>query len=435
MTLRQRAAQAQHTHFLSKTGHSMRSKELRAKRAKLISDARALINGETVTAEQNAQFDAMMAEADELKARIDRIETAEAAEAELAMQIAARGEVEGRGADEQRDRETQEVRVFGAWLRGGMDNLAGEDRVFALNQARLGTEFRAAQSTQSGQAGGYLVPPLFADQLLVALKGYFTALDLFDEISTASGAPLPWPTNDDTSARAKIIGENTTISTSDLKFGISNVLAYLYATDAVLVPWTLMQDSFLDLDAFLRTALATRFGRTLADDLTVGTGTNMPQGVCTAAGVGATTATVAIGYDDIIDLQHSVDPAYRQGASFMLNDMTFKALRKLKDNEGRPLWSPSIAAGAPDMFSGSPLNINQSMPDIGAGNKAVLFGNFKNYKFRNVKGLSVVRLNERYADALQTAFFGYARFGGGMPGAGTAIKALQTGAAPANGGG
>lgn len=413
----------------------MRSKELRAKRAKLISDARALINGETVTAEQNAQFDAMMAEADELKARIDRIETAEAAEAELAMQIAARGEVEGRGADEQRDRETQEVRVFGAWLRGGMDNLAGEDRVFALNQARLGTEFRAAQSTQSGQAGGYLVPPLFADQLLVALKGYFTALDLFDEISTASGAPLPWPTNDDTSARAKIIGENTTISTSDLKFGISNVLAYLYATDAVLVPWTLMQDSFLDLDAFLRTALATRFGRTLADDLTVGTGTNMPQGVCTAAGVGATTATVAIGYDDIIDLQHSVDPAYRQGASFMLNDMTFKALRKLKDNEGRPLWSPSIAAGAPDMFSGSPLNINQSMPDIGAGNKAVLFGNFKNYKFRNVKGLSVVRLNERYADALQTAFFGYARFGGGMPGAGTAIKALQTGAAPANGGG
>ncbi|WP_249211201.1 phage major capsid protein [Gluconobacter cerinus] len=407
----------------------MRSKELRAKRAKLISDARALINGETVTAEQNTQFDAMMTEADELKARIDRIEAAELAEAELAGQIAARGEQEGRGSDEQRDRETREVRVFGAWLRGGMDNLAGEDRVFALNQARLGTEFRAAQSTQSGQAGGYLVPPLFADQLLVALKGYFTALDLFDEISTASGAPLPWPTNDDTSARAKIIGENTTITTSDLKFGISNVLAYLYATDAVLVPWTLMQDSFLDLDAFLRGALATRFGRTLADDLTMGTGTNMPQGVCTAAGVGATTGTVAIGYDDILDLQHSVDPAYRQGASFMLNDMTFKALRKLKDNEGRPLWSPSIAAGAPDMFAGSPLNINQSMPDIGAGNKAMLFGNFKNYKFRNVKGLSVVRLNERYADALQTAFFGYARFGGGLPGAGTAIKALQTGAA------
>ncbi|MBS1029148.1 phage major capsid protein [Gluconobacter albidus] len=414
--------------FIAKTGIPMRSKELRAKRAKLIADARALINGETVTAEQSAQFDAMMAEADELKARIDRIETADAAEAELVGQIAARGEQEGRGTDEQRDRETQEVRVFGAWLRGGMDNLSGEDRLFAMRQAQLGTELRAAQSTQTGQAGGYLVPPLFENQLLVALKAYFTALDLFDEIPTATGAPLPWPTNDDTSARAKIIGENTTISTSDMKFGISSILAYLYATDAVLVPWTLMQDSFLDLDAFLRGALATRFGRTLADDLTNGTGTNMPQGVCTAAGVGPTTATVAIGYDDILDLQHSVDPAYRQGASFMLNDMTFKALRKLKDNEGRPLWSPSIAAGAPDMFAGSPLNINQSMPDIAAGNKAMLFGNFKNYKFRNVKGLSVVRLNERYADALQTAYFGYARFGGGVPGAGTAIKALQTGA-------
>ena len=411
----------------------MRSKELRAKRAKLIADARALINGETVTAEQNAQFDAMMAEADELKARIDRIETAEAAEAELVGQIAARGEQEGRGTDEQRDRETQEVRVFGAWLRGGMDNLSGEDRVFALNQARLGTEFRAAQSTQTGQTGGYLVPPLFSDQLLVALKAYFTALDLFDEIPTATGAPLPWPTNDDTTARAKIIGENTQIGTSDLKFGISSVLAYLYATDAVLVPWTLMDDSFLDLDAFLRGALSTRFGRTLADDLTNGTGTNMPMGVCTAAGVGITTGTVDIGYDDIIELIHSVDPAYRQNATFMFNDSVHKVLRKLKDLEGRPLWSPAVAAGAPDTFAGYAMNINQSMQGVGAGNKAMLFGNFKNYKFRNVKGLSVVRLNERYADALQTAFFGYARFGGGMPTPGAAIQALQTGTKPAGG--
>ncbi|MBF0888069.1 phage major capsid protein [Gluconobacter cadivus] len=411
----------------------MRSKELRAKRAKLIADARALINGETVTAEQTAQFDAMMAEADELKARIDRIETAEAAEAELVGQIAARGEQEGRSTDEQRDRETQEVRVFGAWLRGGMDNLSGEDRVFALNQARLGTEFRAAQSTQTGQAGGYLVPPLFSDQLLVAMKAYFTALDLFDEIPTATGAPLPWPTNDDTSARAKIIGENTTIGTSDLKFGISSVLAYLYATDAVLVPWTLMDDSFLDLDAFLRSALSTRFGRTLADDLTNGTGTNMPMGVCTAAGVGITTGTVDIGYDDIIELIHSVDPAYRQNATFMFNDSVLKVLRKLKDLEGRPLWSPAVAAGAPDTFAGYAMNINQSMQGVGAGNKAMLFGNFKNYKFRNVKGLSVVRLNERYADALQTAFFGYARFGGGMPTPGAAIQALQTGTKPTGG--
>lgn len=418
----------------------MRSKELRAKRAKLISDASALINGETVTAEQNTQFDAMMTKADELKARIDRIEAAELAEAELAGQIAARGEDEGRGADEQRDRETQEVRVFGAWLRGGMDSLAGEDRLFAARQAQLGMEFRidhsnprAAQSTQTGQAGGYLVPPLFSDQLLIALKAYFTALDLFDEITTATGAALPWPTNDDTASRAKIIGENTTIGTSDLKFGISNVLAYLYATDAVLVPWTLMQDSFLDMDAFLRNALATRFGRSLADDLTNGTGTNMPQGVCTAAGVGATTAEVAIGYDDVIDLIHSVDPAYRQGASFMFNDGTLKVLRKLKDNEGRPLWSPSVVSGAPDTFAGYALNINQSMADVAAGNKAMLFGNFKSYKFRNVKGMSVVRLNERYADSLQTAFFGYGRYGGGLPGAGAAIKALQTGAAGGGG--
>ncbi|MFW7267536.1 phage major capsid protein [Gluconacetobacter sp. Hr-1-5] len=408
-------------------------KNLRAKRAKLIEDARALISTENVTAEQVAQFDAMMAEADGVKAQIDRLERAHAADAELAQQVAARAEREGVSPGQRADEDQRETRVFMSWLRNGMEGVAPDDRIFA--QGRIVTQssnIRNAQSTTPATAGGYLVPPAFAAQLLVALKSYFQALNYFDEVVTDTGADLPWPTNDDTGRRAKIITENTQIGQGTLSFGQTTLKAFLYATDAILVPWTLMQDSFIDLDAFIRQALQTAFGRTLADDLTIGAGGAAgPMGVLTASTVGVTAAAASLVYDDFVDLIHSVDPAYRTGSVFMMNDNSTKALHKLKDTQGRPLWVSSLTAGMPDMFAGYPILINQSMPDIGAGKQPILFGNLKNYKYRMVRDVSIVRLNERYADFLQTGFFGYARFGGGLPSAAQPIKSM---AMPAAGG-
>lgn len=404
----------------------MKSKELRAKRAKLIEDARALTTADTMTEEQATQFDTMMAEADRIKAQIDRIERAENAERTLAEGVAARAAAHGVGTDEQEEAELRQQRVFGAWLRGGINTLSGEDRDYAIQcMTDARSQFKNdTNGTATGPAGGYLVPPAFSGQLLVSLKDYFSSLDLFDEISTGTGADLPWPTNDDTGRRARIIGENTQIGQSDIKFGQSSIKAFLYATDAVLVPWTLMQDSFIDLNAFISSALVTAFGRTLADDLTIGTGNGMPTGVLTAAAVGPTSTGNAIAYDDIMELKHSVNRAYRNGSVFMMNDNTVKSLAKLKDNQGRPLWVPSLTADCPDVLAGFPIAVNESMPDIAPGASPMMFGNMKNYKFRMVKQVSVVRLDERYADYLQTAFFGYARFGGGLPSAASPIQKL-----------
>lgn len=404
----------------------MKSKELRAKRAKLIDDARALTTGDTMTSEQASQFDAMMAEAEQIKAQIDRLERAEDAERTLAQEIANRAEESGISTDAQEDEERRHKRVFASWLMGGINSLTGEDRDFVIKRMSAAkSQFKNdANGTATGPAGGYLVPPAFADQLLVALKDYFSALDMFDEVTTGTGADLPWPTNDDTSRRARIIGENNQIGQSPMAFGQSVLKAFLYATDAVLVPWTLMEDSFIDLDAFITTALGTAFGRTLADDLTNGTGNGMPMGVATAAAAGPTSTGDAIAFEDIMELKHSVNRAYRTGAVFMMNDNTVKSLALLKDNEGRPLWIPSLQVDCPDVLAGFPIAVNESMADVAAGNAPILFGNMKNYKFRVTKQVSIVRLNERYADFLQTGFFGYARFGGGLPSAAQPIKKL-----------
>jgi HK97 family phage major capsid protein len=101
------------------------------------------------------------------------------------------------------------------------------------------------------------------------------------------------------------------------------------------------------------------------------------------------------------------------GAAFMYNDNTLKALRKVKDNDGRFIWQPADArTGEPAQLYGYPYAINQDMPDIGSTNKSVLFGAMQRYVMRRVRTFSTKRLVERYADFHQVGFIGFGRFDG-----------------------
>lgn len=139
----------------------------------------------------------------------------------------------GVSADQQESEEKQQERVFVAWLRGGIDVLNREDRMFAMKRVQAYQD-SFKNDIGTGTGGSYLVPPAFSGQLLVTLKEYFTALNLFDMIETSTGADLPWPTNDDTARRAKIIGENQQINKGDMQFGQISLQAFLYATDPMM---------------------------------------------------------------------------------------------------------------------------------------------------------------------------------------------------------
>ena len=91
----------------------------------------------------------------------------------------------------------------------------------------------------------------------------------------------------------------------------------------------------------------------------------------------------------------------------MFNDTTFKALRKLKDDNDMPIWQPSVSQGAPDSLLGVKYVINQDMANIGASAKSILCGDFSKFIIRMVNDISVLRLTERYADQLAVGFIGY----------------------------
>jgi HK97 family phage major capsid protein len=131
-----------------------------------------------------------------------------------------------------------------------------------------------------------------------------------------------------------------------------------------------------------------------------------------------------------LNVYAALDPAYIDNAVWVMNSTTRAALMGVTDSTGRPLFQPALSSpnGALDMLLGRPVVLNQFQPSIGAGNRAILFGDMnQGYTLRLVKdGLSILRLNERFADTREVGFFGYGRVGGFATDSGThPILALQ----------
>ncbi len=408
----------------------MRSKELRAQRAKLIEDARALISGAVTTPEQNAKFDEMMAEADQLKEQIDRIERADERFAQTQEALRARGERINLDPDQIAQRLALENSTFDTWMRRGERALTTEQH--AVFERR----FQAALGEGTDTAGGYVVGQdnSFMTRIEDAQKAYGGMLDVAFVFDTSGAQPLPVPTDNDTTNTGAIIGENpTSSSTQDVSFGAVTFNGFTYTSKLVLVSNQLLQDAAFDLNGFLTGKLGTRLARIVNTHATTGDGAQKPTGCVTAATLGYTAGgstssgeTASILYDDLVELEHSVDPAYRRNGRFMMADMTLKTIKKLKDGQGRPLWLAGLAGKEPDTINGYPYTLNQDMATPAASAKTMLFGDFSKYYIRRVVGVQVLRLAERYAELNQVGFVAFQRWDANLVDAGThPLKYLQ----------
>jgi HK97 family phage major capsid protein len=303
-------------------------------------------------------------------------------------------------------------RAFDAYMRRGMSQLNQEQRgILERYEAR-------DLSIGTNTAGGYTVPPGFLQRITDAMKAYGGMLNVANVINTDSGQPLVWPTADDTGNVGSILAENNAASTLDVTFGQKTLSAFMYTSGIVKVSYQLLTDSAFDLNAWLPEKFAARIGRAINAHFTTGTGGGtQPSGLVPGLSngkVGATGQTLTVTGDDLIDLIHSIDPAYRNGnGRFMMNDSSVKVVRKLKDTTGQYLWQPGLSQDTPDTILGYPVVINQDMPVMAANAKSIAFGDFNAaYVVRQVTGVQVKRFDERFADALQVGFLSFARFDG-----------------------
>lgn len=300
--------------------------------------------------------------------------------------------------------------------------------MFNLNQdwdqtRRNAYEFRNSLSGQDGTAGGYTKDQTLINNLELAMLAYGGMMQTSEIIRTATGEPLRWPTASDTSNTGRQVGENASHdSGTDPTFGQVEWNAYTFTSDIVKVPNELMTDSVFNLATVLGRMLGERLGRIQNTKYTTGTGAGTAKGITICASAGVTTASsTSIAFDELIDLEHSLDPSRRAmpGVGYMFHDTILKALRKLKDGEGRYLWQAGANTGAPDTLNTYPYTINQDMASsIATAAITVLFGELSAYKIRQVGQIVLRRLDERFADTNQTGFLAFVRGDGNLLDAG-----------------
>ena len=285
--------------------------------------------------------------------------------------------------------------------------------VWASNGTQSRTREFRAQSVGTASAGGYTVPQGFVAELERRMLDFNGPRQVARIIRTSSGNTLPWPTVDDTSNTGADIAENAAVSEQAVTFGEVQLSAYKRTSGAILVSQELLEDTGINLTAELVDLMGERLGRRTAAKYTTGTGSSQEQGVVTGASAGVTTASAtAIAADEIKDLVHSLDPAYRRSGStgFMAHDNVWLAIRKLKDGDSRYLWQDSIQAGQPDRLEGFPVVVNQNMDSsIATGNDTVLFGDFSKFIIRDVNQIRFYRLDELYRANDQTGFMAFLR--------------------------
>lgn len=323
---------------------------------------------------------------------------------------------------------SDEAAALRAMLKGGLSALTPEQR--QAMAARQNPDIQAAMSTTTGSEGGYTVATEFSRQLIEALKAAGSVRSVASNIRTSTGAQMLFPTTDATAEEGELLAQNTTAAVLETAFGQASLDVYKYSSKSIALPFELLQDSMFDIEAYIQNLLRLRLGRIQDRHHVLGTGTSQPRGVVTASAVGKTGTTgqtTSVIYDDLVDLEHSIDPAYRANCRYMMNDSTLKALRKIKDGQNRPIFVPGYETGnpggAPDRLLGREIVINQYMAAMAANAKSILFGDFSKFLIRDVMDVTLFRMTDSaFTLKGQVGFVAFCRSGANMVDNGGAIK-------------
>lgn len=439
------------------------TKGLREQRFKLAEDAKAILakaaeeGREMLRSDEEEQYNRLHVDIDALGRHIDAREKQDELEERLARpsgrkttasspesERAAGTDADGTVALSRLKRgQVESLEAFRTWALAGSDQRPAQEAIdrakrigVDINQRQMVLsmshramrslhepwEYRAAQGVGSGGIGGFTVPDELMQALETAMLTFGGMRQTSTILRTGSGSDLPIPMANDTGNKGAIVAENAATTEQGTTFSQLVLNSYKYSSKYILISVELMQDSAINMAEFLGSALGERIGRITNEHFTTGTGTGQPNGIVTAATLGKqgdSGQSTSITYGHLVDLEHSVDPSYRTGARWMFADSTLKVIKKLVDSQNRPLWSAGLAVREPDTILGYPYTINQDVAAMTASAKSVLFGQLNKYIVRDVRDITLIRLDERFAEYGQVAFLAFSRHDGDLKDAGT----------------
>ena len=380
--------------------------EMRNKRAKAFEAAKAFLEAHAtdgiLSAEDSATYDDMEKSIKKYDEAIGRMERLEAMDAQLSKPVST--PITEKPANAKDDKKT------------GRASDSYKDAFWNQARAKNGSvsyEVRNALQEGVDSEGGYLVPDEFERTLVQSLENETIVRKHATVITTTSGShKIPVVTEKGT---ASWVEEEGIIPDGDDTFGQQQIDAHKVGT-IIKVSEELLNDSAFDLESYFSAEFTRRIGDKEEEAFFTGDGVKKPLGVLADAGgaeIGVTSAaSSAITADEIVDLFYSLKAPYRKNAIWVLNDATIAVVRKLKDENGQYLWQPALHDGGHETLLGKKIYTSPFMPELGAGKKPILFGDFKYYWIGDREGITFRKLSEKYADSGQVGFLATKRLDG-----------------------
>jgi len=326
------------------------------------------------------------------------------------------------------DAEAPHQKAFAAYVRNGEDDgLRG-----------LELEGKAMSTTIAGD-GGYLVDPQTADTIRSVLKSTASIRQIANVVNVdATSYDVLIDTTDVGAGWASETGASAETGTPT----IERITIPLHELSALpKASQRLLDDAAFDIEGWLAGRIADKFSRSEATAFISGDGIDKPKGFLTyASAIAGTEVWGQLGHvvtgtdaafdavdptDAIVDLVYALDAQYRANASFVMNSKTAGQVRKLKDGDGRFLWSDGLAAGEPARLLGYPVLVAEDMPDIASYASAIAFGDFAaGYTIAERPDLRILR--DPFSAKPHVLFYATKRVGGDVSDF-NAIKLLKFG--------
>ncbi|MEO0343562.1 MAG: phage major capsid protein [Pseudomonadota bacterium] len=320
-------------------------------------------------------------------------------------------------------------KAFNAYLRTGDDDAL---RGVALEGKALNTAVAAE--------GGYLVDPQTADHVASVLRASASIRSIASVVQVEASAYDVLV--DHTDIGSGWATETASVAETDTP-AIERISIPLHELSALpKASQRLLDDVAFNIESWLADRIADKFSRAEAESFVDGDGVDKPKGFLTYPTVDdAIWAWGNLGYiatgtdgdfdandpaDVIVDLVYSLDAQYRPRANFVMNSKTAGAVRKMKDKDGRFLWSDGLAAAEPARLMGYPVLIAEDMPDIASDANAIAFGDFgRGYTIAERPDLRILR--DPFSAKPHVLFYATKRVGGDVSDF-KAIKLLKFGA-------
>jgi HK97 family phage major capsid protein len=320
------------------------------------------------------------------QATIDRIET-EISQRDAAIDTAKKMEErEARAVDAARDSfvPSSEVRRDADILRAIAN---GE-----MRSHTFGTEQRTLVPSDS------TVPKSFFDEVFMVARQAGPMLNVAQVINTAGGEQLTIPTLTAYST-ATIKTAGSAIAESEPTFSNVQLNAFKYS---FLVPVAneLLTDAGFDISALIAEQAGNAIGFGINAGLTNGTGTVEPTGIFTTGASAVTGSSAVAGnpsYENLVDLLYALDGQARllPGIGWLMNKTGLAAVRKVKDGDGRFIWSAgNIAQGQPDQLLGYPVYENPAVASVAANAFSIGVGHLPSLKVRLAGGIQVAQSSD-----------------------------------------